>query len=110
MVHWVHDMPEEERSGAMDLAMSGPDSIRDIPFRAIDLNRRCSIRGVVWSSGYDLLRGADLGLDDGRSAPFHHASNLILIVDLGSCGPGRNIPFRLGKFIKETLSFLDSNP
>ena len=27
MVHWAHGMPEEERSGDVDLAMSGHDSI-----------------------------------------------------------------------------------
>jgi hypothetical protein len=31
--------------------------------------------------------------------------DLILAVDVGSFGPGRNIPLQLDDFIKETLSY-----
>jgi hypothetical protein len=40
----------------------------------------------------------------------YNNEDLILVVDVGSCGSGRNIPLRLGIFVKENLEDLLTNP
>jgi hypothetical protein len=40
----------------------------------------------------------------------YNSEDLILAVDVGSCGSGRNIPLRPGIFVKETPCFRRINP
>jgi hypothetical protein len=49
------------------------------------------------------LHAIDFGSDEWHCISIHHAGDLILAVDLRSCGPGRNIPLRPGNFVKETV-------
>jgi hypothetical protein len=60
--------------------------------------------------GHLVIRSVDRHPMNENYALVYNNEDLILAVDVGSFGPGRNVPLRLGNLIKETLDFLRFNP
>jgi hypothetical protein len=81
-----------------------------IPFRQMDLCRRIPCRGII--AVYSTLNRGHISPIRGlkNRALVYNNEDLILAVDVGSCGSGRNIPLRPGIFVKETLEDLLTNP